>query len=98
MATDATITPDEGKQQESYAAHREGFMDGMKSARSMDAVMGVSVHISSGEVLKLVANDLVCKRNACRNQKLIMHFDAILKDYYLSDEEFEVAISKGGSQ
>ncbi|RKQ68962.1 hypothetical protein DES40_1738 [Litorimonas taeanensis] len=67
------------------------FMDGMASARSMDIAMGVSVHLSRTEVLRLVVHDLVKKRNACRNEEMAAHFDAILLAYYLSRDEHLVA-------
>ena len=50
--------------------------------------MMVSVKISHREELKIILNNLIGKRNSssCR---VVKEFDAILKAYFLTDEEFE---------
>jgi hypothetical protein len=43
----------------------------------------------SGRTESTVGMNLVGKRNHCKDPELIAHFDAILKSYFLTEEEFK---------
>lgn len=64
----------------------------MKIREDMDDAMAVSVKVDWREVLTIVARDLINKRNACRDPKLVQAFDTVLRSYYLTEDEHKVAI------
>jgi len=55
--------------------------------REMEDSLSVTVKLGWREVLKVVVEDLIKKRNSPSNQKREA-FDIVLK-YYLGDEDFE---------
>ena len=75
---------------------RDEYFAIIKTHRDMEEALSVGVRITGGEVMRLVVQDLLAKRTACLDSDLIAHFDAVLRNYYLSEMELQVAINQAG--
>ena len=69
------------------------YAERRKVEKDLESVLSVSVSVNHNEIMRIVARDLINKRNACRDADIVKSFDLILKSYYLDDDEFKIAIS-----
>ncbi len=65
----------------------------MKSYRKLNDALKVTVKIDHAEVLKIVVDDLIKKRN-CPTNKVRDSFDDVLR-YYLDEDEFVKYVLNG---
>jgi len=68
----------------------------VKARDDINETLAVSVKIDWREAAKLVAADLISKRNACRDPVTVAAFDKVLLEYYLTKDEHHAATNHVG--